>query len=124
MSEFKAFFFRWGPSILLMVVIYVFSSTPQGYLPDFGSIDYFIKKGGHMLGFGLLAVAYRYGLSRAKNRSSLAWLLTVLYALSDEFHQAFASGRHPSLVDALIFDAAGAAIALWLETCVLTRLRY
>ncbi len=42
------------------------------------------------------------------------FILVLLYALADEFHQSFVPGRHPSLVDALVIDAAGAALALFL----------
>ena len=44
-------------------------------------------------------------------RRPWAWALTVLYAASDEFHQGFVAGRHPSAVDVGI-DATGALIAL------------
>jgi VanZ family protein len=41
----------------------------------------------------------------------VAWLLAVLYGLSDEFHQSFVPGRHASLVD-VAFDALGAGIGV------------
>jgi len=66
-----------------------------------------------MIGYALLALAYKHGLRQLKNSSRWAWVLAVLYALTDEFHQSFVPGRHPSLLDVLVFDAAGAAIALW-----------
>jgi VanZ family protein len=44
----------------------------------------------------------------------VAFVLAVLYALSDEFHQSFVPGRHPSLVDALLVDPAGAGLTLLL----------
>ncbi len=68
-----------------------------------------------MLGYGLLALAYWYGLGFKRNRSWLAWLMAVLYAATDEFHQAFVPGRHPSPVDVLLFDGGGAAILLWIS---------
>ena len=44
----------------------------------------------------------------------MAWLLTILYALTDEYHQSFVAGRHPSIWDVLVFDNLGALLALWL----------
>ncbi len=44
----------------------------------------------------------------------LALLLALIYAASDEFHQSFVPGRHPSWVDVLGFDGGGALIALGL----------
>ena len=123
MAKIKSFLYRWGPAILLMAVIFGFSSTPQVSLLYFGSADYFVKKGGHMLGYALLALAYKHGLQGMKNPNRWAWVLAVLYALTDEFHQSFVPGRHPSLLDVFLFDANGAAIALWLRYCILERPR-
>ena len=65
-----------------------------------------------MLGYGLLALAYWYGLRFQKRRWWLALLFAILYAISDEFHQSFVPGRHPSWVDVLGFDGGGALIVL------------
>jgi len=103
---------RWLPSVLIMAVIFWLSSTPAAKLPSFGLLDFIVKKGGHMLGYGLLACAYWFGLRLEKRRWWLALLLAILYAISDEFHQSFVPGRHPSWVDVFGFDAGGALIAL------------
>jgi VanZ family protein len=105
---------RWFPTIAVMAVIFGFSSIPSQEMPSFGPWDLVVKKGTHMLGYGLLALAYWYGLCFDKHRWWLALLLAVLYAITDEFHQYFVPGRHPSWVDALVFDGGGAAIALGL----------
>lgn len=112
MISIKEFIRRWGFSLLMMGTIFVFSSTPGSDLPSFGSFDSFVKKGGHMLGYGLLALTYWYGFDFKRNRSWLAWLIAVLYAATDEFHQSFVPGRHPSPVDVLLFDGGGAVIIL------------
>ena len=98
----------------MMATIFGFSSIPGNEMPNFGPADLFVKKGGHVLGYALLALAYWAGLRFEKHRWWLALLLAILYALSDEFHQSFVPGRHPSLVDALVIDAGGASIALGL----------
>ncbi len=67
-----------------------------------------------MLGYGLLSEAYWHGLKWNKKLAGWAWILAVLYAITDEFHQSFISGRHPSLFDVFLFDATGAAVALWI----------
>jgi len=44
-----------------------------------------------------------------------AFLIALLYALSDEYHQSFVPGRHPDPLD-IVTDLAGAAAALlWLS---------
>ena len=98
-----------------MAIIFGFSSIPSQEMPNFGLWDLVVKKGAHMLGYGLMALAFWYGLHFDKHSWWLALLLAVLYALTDEFHQSFVPGRHPSWVDALVIDGGGAAIALGLK---------
>jgi VanZ family protein len=119
MPKFLVRLLRWLPAVLLMATIFAFSSVPSYEMPNFAWADTLVKKGGHMLGYGLLALTYLWGLRAGSPRGSKvtlvearnAWLLTLLYACTDEFHQLFVAGRHASLVDVGI-DALGAAIAL------------
>lgn len=107
---------RWLPAVVMMVIIYLFSSTPAHALPFFGPLDLVVKKGGHALGYGLLGLAYYYALPPRLHtgyRWILALLMAVVFSLSDEYHQSFIEGRNPSLVDVLI-DTGGAALALLL----------
>lgn len=65
-----------------------------------------------MLGYALLGVAYWHGLGWDKPGAWWkAWLLAILYAFTDEFHQSFIPGRTPWLVDIAI-DGVGALIGL------------
>ncbi len=102
-----------------MVAIFALSSIPSEEMPSFGFWDTLVKKGGHAVGYGILALSYWYAMKWEKKHAWLAFLLAVLYALSDEFHQSFVPGRTPSLLDALGFDAGGALLALagawWLQ---------
>lgn len=107
---------RWLPAIGMMAIIFAASNTPAQSIPNFGPVDVIVKKAGHMLGYGLLASAYWYGLHFKKDRWWLALLLAVLYAMTDEYHQIFIQGRHPSWMDVLVFDGGGAAIALLLAS--------
>ena len=101
----------------MMAVIFGFSSIPSKEMPNFGLLDYLVKKGGHALGYGLLALAYLYGLKgEAKNIVSqllfMAWSMAALFSATDEFHQSFVPGRYPAVTDVLI-DSLGAAVALF-----------
>jgi VanZ family protein len=107
---------RWLPACILMAIIFGFSSIPSQEMPNFYSWDIIIKKGAHMLGYGLLSMAYWYGMKLEKHNWWLAFLLAVLYAISDEIHQSMVPGRHPSWVDALIIDGSGAALGLIVAT--------
>jgi VanZ family protein len=103
---------RWFPSTIVMAAIFIASATPSRDIPTYGIWDTLVKKGGHMLGYALLTSAYWYALGFERKKVWLAWILAVLYASSDEFHQVFTAGRHPSPVDVLLFDGGGAALAL------------
>ena len=66
--------------------------------------------------FGLLLYGCFSHKDRFRWRPRLAsWCLVAAsaYALTDELHQVFSPGRHPSLTDCAI-DAGGAAIAMLL----------
>lgn len=112
MNKFLDIVPRWVPALVLMLVIFGFSSQAGDDLPDFAGWDYFVKKGAHAIGYGLLALSYLRALGG--RRYFLSWLLAVLYSATDEFHQSFVPGRRASLVDVLVFDNLGAMLALFL----------
>jgi hypothetical protein len=116
MSKFTSFLQRWGLALLMMAAIFGFSSIPSAEMPNFGLLDFIVKKGGHALGYGLLALAYLRGL---KGNTSVvysrwlftAWVMAALFSATDELHQSFVPGRHPAVTDVLI-DSLGAAVAM------------
>ena len=61
----------------------------------------------------LLWLALRSSPSLARHATAIAFVLTALYALSDELHQSFVPGRTPDARDWLV-DLAGAVLAIWL----------
>ncbi|MEI7990464.1 MAG: VanZ family protein [Chloroflexota bacterium] len=104
--------FRWLPAFLVMLAIFLFSSTPSIYLPDLNILDQIIKKGGHMTGYALLAGAYYYGFAKpGKKQFIISLSLSIIYALTDEYHQSYTPGRNPSFIDVGI-DTIGASIGL------------
>src|SRR5258707_14734062 len=105
---------NWIPALLMMGVIFLFSSRSSADLPNFAWADAIVKKSGHMIGYALLAFCYWHALGIDKKKRWLAWLLAILYALTDEYHQSYVPGRHPSIWDVLIFDDFGVLISLWL----------
>ncbi|MGA2263200.1 MAG: VanZ family protein [Acidobacteriota bacterium] len=104
---------RWGPSLLMMALIFMASGTAGSDLPKFGIWNFIVMKGGHLVGYALLGVSYLHGIAGHKgmNRGALlaAIVLAGLYAVTDEFHQSFTPGRTPSAVDVGI-DTIGAAL--------------
>jgi VanZ family protein len=111
----------WLPLVAWMVLIFYLSSQPHlPSLPE-SRFDLLLKKGGHFAVFGVLAALWWRVTSHPTWKAWSVWgcalALTVLYATSDEFHQAFVPGRHPSPVD-LMIDTAGAVVALGLVAWV------
>jgi len=104
----------WLPAIAWAGVIFAFSAQPNlRFVPDAG-LDFIVRKAGHMGVFGILALLAWWALARTATwRWPWAWALgvSVLYAMTDEFHQGFVAGRHPSVVDVSI-DGTGAVIAV------------
>ena len=102
---------RFLPALLMMLTIFLFSAGSALELPE-PLLQRIVNKGGHMIGYGLLALAYWRMFEFEDKKIRLAWLLAVLYAMTDEFHQSFVPGRHPTLFDVLVFDNLGALISL------------
>ena len=67
-----------------------------------------------MLGYAMLSWSYCHALDMKPSKRWLAWLFAILYAVTDEYHQSFVTGRHPSAWDVLVFDNLGALITMLL----------
>jgi hypothetical protein len=119
MAMIFTFLRRWGLALIIMAAIFGFSSVPSTEMPDFGLADLLVKKGGHALGFGLLALSYLRGLNGGDGSRTglhwylIAWIMATLYSAMDELHQSIVPGRYPAVADVLV-DAFGAAVALML----------
>jgi VanZ family protein len=111
MSGTVNFLRRWSFALVMMAVIFAFSSIPSSEMPYFSWADLLVKKSGHIIVFSLLALAYWYALGWNLRRLRLAWLLAFLYAILDEMHQSFVPGRNAWWVDVAI-DSTAAALAL------------
>ena len=101
----------WAPVVLCMTAIFYVSSLEDPPMPA-GVADVNL----HALAyFGLMLLMVR-ALAHAQwsrvtlSAIALAWLLTVTYGASDEWHQMYVPTRHAELRD-LGADAIGALIA-------------
>jgi VanZ family protein len=102
----------WLPVLVWAGLIFAFSAQASlTFLPD-QALDF--GKLGHMAIFGVLALLLWWALAGSTRlRRPWAWALAlaVLYAVTDEIHQAFVPGRNASVLDVGI-DAAGALVAV------------
>jgi VanZ family protein len=111
---------RWAAVVAWMGLIFFLSAQPRlprVMPPGLPQIQDVI---GHFIVYAVLAVLLWWALRGAGGRRPLLWALavTVLYSLTDEFHQSFVPNRHPDVFD-LATDFAGAVtallIVLWLS---------
>lgn len=111
----RATLLRWLPAIVWMVVIFVLSSVSGLRVSDDAAVDRPVRATAHLLAFGTLAALLLLALvGRARPRVwhvATAYALTIIYAASDEIHQAFVPGRTGRAQDVAI-DAIGAAAGL------------
>jgi VanZ family protein len=103
----------WLPVGVWMALIFYLSSQPDLPHPESGWADLLFSSGAHLFMFGVLAVLWVRALGERSGGWLIALILTLLYALSDEFHQSFVPGRHADPLD-VVCDALGAALGLGL----------
>ena len=107
----------WLPPLVWALIIFKFSS---GVIPQVSSLfwpNFAFMKAAHIFFFSVLAILlYRSlrgsGISRKKS-AIWAVIMTILYGVSDEFHQIFTQGREARIRD-VIFDGVGASLAIYL----------
>jgi len=96
----------WAPVVLWAAVIFVLSS-----IPDLGTgletWDTVLRKLAHTAEYAILGGL----IFRAAGSAPAAVLLASAYAVTDEVHQTFVTGRHGSPLDWLI-DTAGAVLGV------------
>ena len=96
------------------VAIFIASSIPNP--PDAGG-DEWKYEAAHVFEYavfgGLAFLSLRtYAGGRPPHvLTTTAWILSVLYGVSDEFHQSFVPNRDANVGD-VVFDAAGAIIGI------------
>jgi VanZ family protein len=101
---------RWGPVVAWAGLIFALSSVPS-LGTGIETWDLVLRKIGHFLEFAILG----WLLVRALRDVPAAILAGAAYAVTDEVHQMFVSGRQGSPLDWLIDTAgvvAGVTIAL------------
>ena len=108
--------------ILWAAVIFTFSSIPNP--PDAGGGDWRYKLA-HVFEYAVFGALAFQALRRWRPLQSLAlfavaaWLASVLYGMSDEFHQSFVPNRDASWLD-VGYDSIGAVLGI-IATVAFTR---
>jgi VanZ family protein len=104
-------FWRWLPALVMFTSIFLLSSRHGTVVSNVYIWNYLANKFAHILLYFLLT----FTLYRATKSLSLSFLLIVLYASSDEWHQLFVPTRSGRWRDILLDSAASgyALLVLW-----------
>ncbi|MCX6740455.1 MAG: VanZ family protein [Candidatus Parcubacteria bacterium] len=103
--------------ILWMLAIYYLSNQSLGFLGGFDLYTFIIRKIAHMFEYAVLTFLIFRILHQTEERHiywDIFWsfVFTLLYAISDEYHQTFIYGRVGTYRDVLI-DSLGIIVAVW-----------
>ncbi|MFH1368619.1 MAG: VanZ family protein [Elusimicrobiota bacterium] len=115
MTKTLRLFSLWLPVGLWCSLIFYMSAVPF-LKTELGFWDLVLRKIAHMVEFGTLFLLARRALKNSgfglalKEVNLASFVFSMLYAVSDEYHQAFVPGRGPSPVDAGI-DTIGITFA-------------
>ena len=110
----RQFAIHWMPLCVWMGIIFNWSSLSANTLRTLNPNALPISNFAHFANFAILAVlAYRAFCTLGRIVRPALWGLVlafvVLYAISDEMHQAFTPGRTPSTADLAIDTVGGIA---------------
>jgi VanZ family protein len=106
--------FRWSLAAAWAAVIFVLSAQPD--LSSGLSWDYPLRKAAHVTEYAILGAL----VVNALRRPVPAFALGVAYAITDEVHQSFVTGRQGAPLDVVI-DAAGVALGVLVCMRLLSR---
>ena len=105
----------WIPALAWMMVIFAFSQQPALKASTIDWQDFIIRKIAHVTEYFILTLFYLWPLRKiqgfSRNRALItAGVLAFLYAVTDEYHQTFITGREGRARDVGI-DSLGILLA-------------
>jgi len=111
----KKLMFYWLPPILWMTLIFLMSSQQRIGVSEEFIVNFMVFKFLHIVEYAFLYFlflrAFRKYLSKKSKRAFLyAAIATLIFAISDEFHQTFTPTRQGSPIDIGI-DAIGIGLS-------------
>ncbi len=109
-------FLYWIPAVFWAGLIFYLSSIPN--LQSGLEQDFILRKLAHVFEYFVLALLVAFGILKGKinnltkKKAITIFILTFLYAVSDEIHQSFVPTRNGSFKDVLI-DSFGILLAVF-----------
>jgi len=109
-----------------MIVIFILSSKQGIVVTDEYAVNFIVFKTLHIMEYALLYILFYRALSEGKkdrkhNALKIAYILTILYAASDEIHQTFVPTREGTIRDGII-DSIGASLSWIFLTTLLPKI--
>jgi VanZ family protein len=89
-----------------MAVIFYFSSKQKIAISESYLLSFLFFKSLHIVEYGVLFLLWRFTLYKNRRGREIAALISILYGVSDEFHQTFVPTREGRIRDVFI-DALG-----------------
>jgi len=107
-SEVTCKYIKFIPAVLWMILIFYMSSVPDLPSNKLFIVDFLFKKTAHIFEYTVLFLLWYRALGK---RSPLeAFIISIIYAFSDEIHQLLVPGRTGLLRDVVI-DSFGMVVA-------------
>lgn len=129
MNKLKLFIFYWIPVFVVMIIIFIFSSQQRINVSETKAVNFSIFKSMHVIEYALLYFllfrAFRKSLNKAWQDKAyiFALVISILYAISDEFHQTFTPTREGSARD-IVIDTIGILLMFHYTKKYLQHLRW
>ncbi len=116
MTKVKRITLFWLPPVLWMGLIYFLSSFHKLQASPISWQDFIIRKAAHFTEYAILCFLFYRAFRKStkftvKEILSMALVLTIVYALTDEYHQTFVAGRTGKPFDIGV-DSLGAVFGL------------
>ena len=110
------YFISWGPVLIWMSVVFLLSTRQSMAVSDEYVWNFLFFKSLHLIEYAILFLLYIRAIHLTvvikPIHYFIAFLLTVLYAATDELHQMFVSTREGTVRDVII-DSVG-ALTVWI----------
>jgi VanZ family protein len=95
----------WLPAIIWCIVIFILSSIPS--LHSNFKWDFTLRKIAHVIEYLILTALFYWALKKSFNLKEiylylLPFLISLLYATTDEYHQTFVPGRFGTKFDVMV----------------------
>ena len=115
---------RWLPALGWMALIFVLSSISGLRVSDDAAVDEPLRVAAHFFIYAVLGGLVLLGLTAWRQpgpaTATLALVVALLYAATDELHQAFVPGRAAQIEDVFV-DAVGAAVGIFIAWLIIDR---